>query len=55
VARTGAGAVAEGVRAAPQSLQKRLPGALSCPQAGHKTARLAPQLLQNLAVGGFEW
>ena len=42
-----------GPRSAPQSLQKRLPGALAWAQAGHATSSREPQPLQNFAVGGF--
>ena len=37
----------------PQLLQKRLPGALLCPQAWQAPASVTPQALQNRAPAGF--
>jgi hypothetical protein len=44
---------AAAVSALPQSLQKRLPGALTAAQPGHGTARPLPHELQNLALSGL--
>jgi hypothetical protein len=51
--RVGAVAVSSVASFCPQPLQKRLPGALVCPQAWQASASAAPQALQNRAPAGL--
>jgi hypothetical protein len=54
--RVGAVAVSSVASFCPQPLQKRLPGALVCPQAWQAPTSAAPQALQNRApVGLSRW